>query len=121
MPDRCSCGAETVTTRDALGRPRDRCPRCQGVGAFGDRQPRVHISQTWTSSAQVRAALAGVVPRAPRKLAATTRGTCVKCGTPLTYVGAGRPPKRCARCVRPAERARRDRLAVARAAAQVRA
>lgn len=32
---RCDCGSTTVTTKDALGRPRQRCPQCEGVSGNG--------------------------------------------------------------------------------------
>jgi hypothetical protein len=103
-PSRCTmCHGPRVETRDALGRVRVRCPRCQGVAReAGAAQPGHEITQ------QGRAAIP--LPRAPRAVRSTspasvrTAGdgqgrfllTCVVCGGVFARpVRPGRPPKHC--------------------------
>jgi phage FluMu protein Com len=81
---RCTtCPALLVETRDAIGRPRLRCPDCQGV----NRTPEP----------------AGTVGPRNRQLSANSHElrwsprvrTCVRCDAPLPVQAMGRPRKHC--------------------------
>ncbi len=89
----CStCGTPMLVTQDAIGRPRERCPQCQGVvrepmeaGVVGP----LH-RQTATCKAELAWELRGSVatPRPVRH--------CLDCGTGLPAQTLGRPRQRCA-------------------------
>ena len=99
---RCpTCAAALVITHDAIGRPRTRCPHCQGiappsanVGVQGPRYRQTAMSSgtlAWPMPGEARAHSAPVVRR--MKSAVTA---CRRCGAPIDQVpGPGRARLRC--------------------------
>lgn len=94
--ERCpKCGTQMLTTLDAIGRPRDRCPSCQGVvrepmeaGVVGS----LH-RQTATCKAELHWDLTQTAPKA--KYLASLR--CIDCNAELPAQSTGRPRQRCAK------------------------
>jgi hypothetical protein len=110
------CGAFLVFTIDAIGRTRERCPKCQGVNRSYRRHPDevpqsppplklgpgelhcqgcarpVPASERFCEPCRV----ARSHTRAVRGLPVSHRRLCCEgCGAPLAYKGNGRPPRWC--------------------------
>lgn len=125
MKATCKKGHALVETRDALQRPRLRCPRCQGIcrrvplphaRAYATAHPPIAIPrrpvvyQFLARPATGPAPVAAPAPTPKRSPNASPKGSpspaptvaapraseCVTCRAPLVYRGRGRPPKYCA-------------------------
>lgn len=104
-PNRCdTCGTQLLVTQDAIGRPRERCPQCQGVV----REPMEAgvVAPLHRQTATCMAELAWDLT--PAKVLSTVRGQrrCVDCGTALPSQATGRPRLRCGHRVGCLERQR---------------
>lgn len=98
------CGGDTVTKMDAIGRTRQRCPRCEGVSPVRPRHPdEALVPQTLVRSNTQRA----LPPIAEGQLRCQrcARGVvgrarlCRACDPPKgTNQQRSYPPKPCAKC-----------------------
>jgi LSD1 subclass zinc finger protein len=87
---RCGdCRAALVITRDAIGRPRYRCPVCQGVNMTP--YPKGLQGNGHRQTALDSRALGWPPPLVPL----TAHGRCRECGEDLTTGGRGRPREHC--------------------------
>jgi hypothetical protein len=109
------CDGDMVITHDAIGRPRRRCPRCDGVA----KRTPPHPDDVFMPQGLVRAnGLPAIAPGQVRfqrcahgitasarfcvecvntRLTAEKTRPCPKCGRP-TVIRRGRPPKDCEAC-----------------------
>jgi hypothetical protein len=118
------CDGQMVTKPDAVGRPRLRCPRCDGVSAPRPRHPddamlpqglvRVRVlPEVRPGQLRCQRCARGVEGTArfcaecrSVKPATGTGHACARCGRTIPP-RVGRPPKSCDDCLTPAERRER--------------
>jgi hypothetical protein len=84
-----NCRATLVVTHDAIGRPRYRCPTCQGVNTTP--VPKGLQGNGYCQTALDSRALEWPGPLVPL----TAHGACRDCGADLTTGSRGRPREHC--------------------------